>query len=209
MKRRMKQKKYGILIVVGIVMMVLVPFAPCRAGWSYIDSYYSTGPTSGSDSDAYCSWSFSVTDISRSANSSGVSTSATCEAESEVFITATTGQSISRNPVAICGTYCQSRYADPEVEEDLYVDWEVDDSGTVEVSGLAYDWYVVTGSLYVFSAAIAGIDSHEDGSGYATGSATPIGCLIEPFIWPGRRPCSSKDYEVSTADSPRFRAGSC
>lgn len=203
MKRRMKQKKYGILRVVSMVGMLLVPFAPLRAEWVYIGSDYSTGPTSGSDSDAYCSWSFSVIDISRSADSSGASTSATCEAESEVDITATTGQSISRNPYASCGTWCRSAYAwgGSPPSDTLTIVWEVSGSGTVKCSGFAYDLYVVTGSLSVSSSASAGIDSHESGTGYTSGSATTMG-------QDGNANVGTSDYAVEDSKSIGVSPGS-
>ena len=51
MRRRMKQKKYRILMVVGIAVMVLMPFAPCRADWEW-DDWEGSSPSPPSD-DGY------------------------------------------------------------------------------------------------------------------------------------------------------------
>lgn len=144
MKRRMKQKKYGILMVVGIIAVVLMPFAPCRAEWIHIYSDVASGPTEGynPDSDSGPGWSweyeegFLITDIDTYADSSGASASANCYSycSGQVMVWGQANKSIS--PSASCASWGRSLYADPDPPSPLPdISWSVYGSGTVTVGG--------------------------------------------------------------------------
>ena len=159
-------------MIVGFVAMVLMTVVPCRAGWSYLGSEVSSGLTQDDDSDAYSGWEYSITNISTSADSSGASASADCEASCWAEVT---GGSMSRSPYASCSSWSLSRYAwfGPPPSDDLSISWSVDGSGTVEVAGWINSVYFVTGDSGSSSASASGsISSYEYGSAGASGSVS-------------------------------------
>lgn len=182
MKRRMKQKKYGILMFVGIAAMVLMQFAPCRAGWEHEDSDVSSGPTYGyNHEDGYeyeLEEEFSVTNIDRGADSSGAWASADCEASAWVEVWSFEGGSLAKTAYAWCEAWGESNYKyDPDGPNDLpdplYVDWELYASGTVWVEGGVDDGGLGSGDSANSNAdADAGIDGEEDGSAWAAGDVS-------------------------------------
>ena len=152
MKRRMKQKKYGILMFVGIAVMVIMPFAPCRADWSYLGSEGSSGlPDSDSDFQSGGNyyreiWGYAVTNIDRGGNSSGswavadISSSEEAQALS-LFGAGGAETADPDNPQPI--VWGKSFYADlpnPNyTTAGLTVDWDILADGTVYVEGSVWD----------------------------------------------------------------------
>ncbi len=180
----MERRNYVILMIVGIVAMVLMPVAPCRAEWIYLGSDVSSGPNQGYDFDTDSGsiwlsrkeWSFLVTDINRYANSSGAYASASCTADSWVEIICfgeAAGASVSSG--ATCGVWGKSYYADTDPPSPApTVDWSMEGSGEL----VAYGWINGKGDLcggdsaQSYAYAIAGIDAEESGLAWAQGCVT-------------------------------------
>jgi hypothetical protein len=170
----MKRSNYIVLMTIGIIATMLIPIVPCRAKWIWIGSEVSSGPTSGGGHDDYSGWSFEVSNISTSADSSGATASATCEAEcwAEVY---TSGGSVSRSPYASCASWGRSAYAwnSSPPSDDLIIDWSVDGSGKVIVAGWIDSYLFVTGDSGDSSAFAYGeIESYEYGNAWAQSSVS-------------------------------------
>lgn len=182
MKRRMKQKKYGILMFVGIAVMVLMPFTPCRANWVYITHDGScTLPYSDEDEgeDPDWEWSYSISNYGYDGDITGSWAYANIEADETVEILAS-GETDPDNPQPTL--WGMSYYADVgEYTSDGLdlVEWWISASGTVWAHGYVIDGDLGTGdTLYSFAEAGAAGLSEVWGAGIAKGQVRE-----ESFGW--------------------------
>ena len=150
MTRRMKQKKYGILMFVGIAVMVLVPFAPCRADWSYIssDTYHGdladgNGDMGGSDNHYWVwVWDWAIDSNSYYAGELGAVVEANVEAWSaNVYIWAwdEAAKTIHHSPGVSYWASSLFEESDQQNPDTLYVNWEIRGQGTSVAKGYVGD----------------------------------------------------------------------
>ena len=163
----MKQKKYGILMFVGIAVMVLMPFAPCRADWEWYDwEGSSPSPLSGNDDgegDGYTwEWSYEITnkDCGGTGDEDGGQSWAVADivANEEADVSQYNGETVTADPdtpedLEVIGS---SFFADvyPYTEAGVDLEWDISTSGTVEVRGSVYDENLGSGDT-VYSTALA------------------------------------------------------
>jgi len=172
--QKMKRRNYVVLMIIGTLAMVLMLDALCKAEWIWIGSDVASGPWSGNGGDDYWQWWFSVTDINTSANSSGASASARCQASIYAYPDSF-GGTVARGDSVWCASWGRSLYAwhGSLPSDDLIIDWSVSGSGHVKVLGGVYDRSMHeddTGSSSAF--AYGEIDGYEYGNGCAGGSVT-------------------------------------
>gem|GEM_PF-1459401 len=197
----MKRNNYVVLMVVGIVAMMLIPVVTCKAKWIWIGSDVASGPWSGKGVGIYWEWWFSVTDINTSANSSGASASARCQA----YIYAhpdSFGGTVSRGDSVYCTSWGRSIYYDDDPPNPLDVTWSVSGSGHVKVWGSVYDGYMHDDDTGSSSASAYGeIESYEYGNGYAGGSVTRGSNGSAYIYWDGHATENSNDVDNGDPNS--------
>ncbi len=172
----MKQKKYAILMFVGIAVMVLMPFEPCRADWEYL---YSDGdctqPYSDEDSgeDPDWEWSYEISNYGYNGDITGSWAAANIEADETVEILAS-GELDPDNPQP--DLWGMSYYVDifPYTEDGLdLVEWIISASGVVEAYGSLTQHNLGTGdTLYSFAEAGGAALSEVWGAGIAKGQVS-------------------------------------
>jgi len=186
----MKRRNYVVLMIVGIVAMVIMPIAPCWAGWIHVGTSTSSG-SPNSDSDwgygtgsgywyAIWSWSYNVSGASRGADSSGCYAQADMSYSASAFAQSWGGSASASVPdgcwVAI---YADSYYANIPEMGYRFLDYtlDADVSGCVSVEGNCMPFNPNAGSAYGESEAYGDADIGENtvggddyGYGYVEGS---------------------------------------
>jgi hypothetical protein len=175
----MKRWNYSILKVVGIVAMVLMPFSPCRAGWTYLGSSVSSGlpPYDWEQergSNYWWKWLYFTSGINRGADSGGSWAEGYMEAKAYAYAYSYTSEATSVSPYAEVGisAWGDSYYQDlpPYDEEDLEYDYSTSASGDITVWGYVDDSDLGAGdTLYSGSFADGYVQGDVYGMGYAGG----------------------------------------
>lgn len=178
----MKRRDYVVLMIVGIVAMVLMPVAPCRANWIHLGDSLSSGP----DTDTYnvdeyeyeTDWWYDVDNGGRGGGSGGSWAQADIEATAWAECwTHGYGTSVSASASINPTVYGNSYFADvpnPTYDtEDLEYDWDVYAGGTVTAYGDVDYGELNTGDSVSSSASASGDATGEEyGGSYASGSVS-------------------------------------